>query len=121
MQAKQNLIKHPCSVASELDLHCLPMSHKRKTRLNVLYVMPTVCGSSVFIFVLLCVTLCPFWFCNHLKEEEKAGCFAIVVLPMYSFMGVVALPHGALDLSAVCDFGFSWLYSLTFYMGLRCM
>ena len=30
-------------------------------------------------FVLVCITLCPFKFCNHLeeKEEEKAGCFAI--------------------------------------------
>ena len=23
-------------------------------------VLPTVCGSSVFVFVLLCITLCPF-------------------------------------------------------------
>ena len=30
----------------------------------------------MFVFVLLCVTLC----CNHLEEEEKAGCFAIIVL-----------------------------------------
>ena len=39
-----------------------------------------VCGSSVFVFVLLCITLCPFYFCNHLEEEEKAGCFAIITL-----------------------------------------
>ena len=34
----------------------------------------------MFVFVLLCNTLCPFWFCNHLEEEEKASCFAIIVL-----------------------------------------
>ena len=45
-------------------------------------VLPITCGSSVFIFVLLCITLCPFLFGNHLKEEEKAGCFAIIVLQM---------------------------------------
>ena len=22
------------------------------------------------------VTLCPFYFCNHLNSEERAGCFA---------------------------------------------
>ena len=25
---------------------------------------------------LLYVTLCPFWYCNHLDGEERAGCFA---------------------------------------------
>ena len=32
-------------------------------------VLPIVCGRSVFVFVLLCITLCPFYFCNHLEEE----------------------------------------------------
>ena len=31
-------------------------------------------------FVLLYITLCPFKFCNHLEREEKASCFAIIVL-----------------------------------------
>ena len=44
---------------------------------------PIVCGSSVFVFVLLCITLCPFQFNFYLEEEEKAGCFAIFVLQMY--------------------------------------
>ena len=26
--------------------------------------------------------LCPFLFCNHLEEEEKAGCFAFIVIQM---------------------------------------
>ena len=35
------------------------------------------------VFVLLCIALCPFYFCNHLEEEEKASCFAGVVLQMF--------------------------------------
>ena len=59
---------------------------------------------SVFVFVLLCITLCPFWFCNRLEEEEKAGCFAIIVLHMYcKYKCSVALPHGVVGLSTVCD------------------
>ena len=37
-------------------------------------------------------------FCNHLEEEEKAGCFAIIVLQIYCYYKCsVALPHGAVD------------------------
>ena len=61
----------------------------------------------MFVFVLLCITLCPFLFCKHLEEEEKAGCFAIV-LQMYCYYKCsVALPQGAVGWSAVCDCGIS--------------
>ena len=44
--------------------------------------------------------------CNHLEENEKAGCYAIIVLQMYcNYKCSVALPHGALGWSAVCDCG----------------
>ena len=34
--------------------------------------------------------------CNHLEEEEIAGCFSIIVLQMYCYYKCsVALPHGA--------------------------
>ena len=33
----------------------------------------------MFVFVLLCITLCPYYFCNHLKEEEKAGCSLLLL------------------------------------------
>ena len=46
----------------------------------LLNVLPIVCGGSVFVFVLLCIILCPFKFCNYLEEEEKADRFAIIVL-----------------------------------------
>ena len=62
------------------------------------FVHPIVCGSSLFVFVLLCITLCPFQFCNHLKGEEKAGCFAIIVLHMYCYYKCsMALPHSRLQ------------------------
>ena len=35
------------------------------------------------MFVLICITLCPFLFRNHLAEEEKAGRFAIIMLQVY--------------------------------------
>ena len=47
--------------------------------------LPIVCGS--FVFVLLCITLCPFKFCNRLEgeEREKVGCYAIIVLQVYCY------------------------------------
>ena len=44
----------------------------------------------MFVFVLLCITLCLFYFCNRLEEEENAGCCAFVVLPMSCY----AVPGG---------------------------
>ena len=32
------------------------------------------------LYVLLCVTLYPFKFCNHLDGEERGGCFAFFYL-----------------------------------------
>ena len=54
----------------------------------------------------LYVTLCPFYFCNHLdgEERERAGCFAWFVF-LVSRDGCVVFPRGAMDLSAVCDCG----------------
>ena len=37
------------------------------------------CVGILFVFVLVCNTLCPFYFCNRLEEEENAGSFAFVV------------------------------------------
>ena len=42
--------------------------------------------------------------CKYLEEEDNAGCFAIIVLQMYCYYKYsVALPHGAVSWSAVCD------------------
>ena len=35
-------------------------------------------GSSVLVFVLVCISLFPFKFCNHRDEEERAGCFVLL-------------------------------------------
>ena len=51
-------------------------------------------------YVLLCVNLCPFQFCNHLDGEERAGCFA---LSSWCLVIAEALPRGDKVLSAVCD------------------
>ena len=62
----------------------------------------------MFVFVLLCITLCPFKFCNHLEEEERAGCFAFIVLRRSCYCKCsVNLPHRAVGWSAVCDCGIS--------------
>ena len=58
-------------------------------------------GDSVFVFVLLYITLCPFYFCNRLEEEKNAGSYVFVVLPMSCYCKrSAALPYGA-----VCDCG----------------
>ena len=45
---------------------------------------------------------------NHLEEEKKAGCFAVIVLKMYcDYKCSVALPPGAVGWYAVCDCGIS--------------
>ena len=57
----------------------------------------------MFVFVLVCIIFCPFQFCYHLEEEEKAGCFAIIVLQMFCYCKrSVVLPHGVVGCSAVC-------------------
>ena len=60
-----------------------------------------------------------FKFCNHLAEEERAGCSAIIVLQMYCYYKCsVALPRGTVGRSAVCDYGgISLSYSLTLQEG----
>ena len=57
----------------------------------------------MYYFVIILVL-----FCNHLEEEEKAGCFVFIVLQMHCYHKcVVALPHDAVGWSAVNDCGIS--------------
>ena len=56
---------------------------------------------SSFCYALLCV-LSSF---NHLEEGEKAGCVAIVLQMYCYYKYFVALPHGVVGWSAVCDCG----------------
>ena len=49
-----------------------------------------------------------FLVCNHHEEEERAGCFAFVVLRKSCYcICSVTLPYGAVGSSAVCDCGIS--------------
>ena len=58
--------------------------------------------------LLVCITFCPFEVCNHLEKEERAGCFAFIVLRVscYCKCSVALLPV-AVGWSSVCDCGIS--------------
>ena len=57
---------------------------------------------------LLCISLFPFLFCKHLYEENRTGCFALIVFLMYCDCKCsVALPYAAVGWSAVCGCGVS--------------
>ena len=59
----------------------------------------------MLVFILVSITL---WFCNHLDEEDRAGCFAFIVIWISCYCKwSVALPHCAVGWSAVCDCGIS--------------
>ena len=61
-----------------------------------------------FIF-LLSIAFCPFKFCNHLDEEERASCFIyLILLVSCDRYCSVALPHCAVGWSVVGNYGISW-------------
>ena len=66
--------------------------------------LPLFVGVLCLVIVLLCITWCLFCFCNHINEEERAGCFTLIIFLVscdcYCF---VALSHGAMGWSVVCD------------------
>ena len=66
---------------------------------------PITCWGSVLVCVLVCITLCPFYFCN-LDAEVRSGCFASIVFRMSCYCKCsVVLLHGAVGWSAVYDCG----------------
>ena len=50
-----------------------------------------------------------------IENQNRAGCFAFLM----SRGCCVTLPRGATGLSAVCDCGISWSYSLTFFLNMH--
>ena len=74
-----------------------------------------------FLFVLLCIALCQFWFYYHLEEEKRfTGCFAVVVLEMNCYYKCsVAPPNGAVGWAAVSDCVFPDHIHVLF--GLQCV
>ena len=58
----------------------------------------------MFVFVLVCIILCPFTCSNRLEEED----FVFIVSSMSChFICSEAPPHGAMGRSAVYDSGIS--------------
>ena len=59
---------------------------------------------------------CPFYICNHLVEEVRAGCFISKVSVFLSRGGScsVSLPCGAVGKAVVYSCGIFWPYSLLF-------
>ena len=48
-------------------------------------IAPIVSVVLCWVLVLQCGSLCPFWFSFHLSEEERAGCFTLIVLLLSVF------------------------------------
>ena len=63
-----------------------------------------VCGCSMFCCTLFYVHSSIAIILGGGGGEERAGCFAYFVF-LVSRDGLVALPCGAIGLSAICDFG----------------
>ena len=60
------------------------------------------------VLVLLFGTLCPSSFATILMGEKRAVCFALIVFLMScDSLCSVALSHGVMGWSAVCDCGIS--------------
>ena len=73
-------------------LGCCPFSGGGSVFSYLLFnVFLIVCEDSVFAFVLLCLTVCPFYFCNHLEEEENAELVALLLLSYQCLVNVNAL------------------------------
>ena len=67
-----------------------------------------MCGGSVIFLCFGMHYFVSFVFCNHLEEEERAGCFVFIVFPVSCYcICSMALPYGAVGWSAVCDCGIS--------------
>ena len=47
----------------------------------------------MLVFVLLCIiTLCPFYFGNHLDEEKRAGCFVLMFVNVSGLWLLLSMP-----------------------------
>ena len=79
----------------------------RSKAMVLLLLVYFLCTPIVFwSFVLVCITSSPFLSCNHLDEEEIAGCFAFIVFRVSCYYKYsVGLPHAIVGMSAVCDCG----------------
>ena len=65
-------------------------------------------------YTFYCALLYVYYSFAIISRGNRAGCFALLV-SLVSDDCSMALPHDAMDLSAVCDCGSSCLYSLTIF------
>ena len=83
--------------------------------INCLLLLPLfVGGGGLCILFLFCYSVLCVRLCNHLDKEERAACLALMSSWCHVTVSVVALPHGAVGWSGVCDCGISRSYSLVF-------
>ena len=78
---------------------------------------PLFVGALCFVFVLLCIALCPFWFCGHLEEEERTGYFAAAAVILKRRRGLVTLL--LLSCRCVVAVGVLWLFLAVPWVGLQ--
>ena len=55
----------------------------------------------MLVFVLLCISLCSFYFCQHLDKVENDSCFALIAFLMPCDCKCSVALHDAVGLSAV--------------------
>ena len=75
----------------------------------IVYSLFVVAGLSC-VLVMWCCSWCTLQFSNHLVEEERAGCFTLIVLRLS-----MSHPLCADGWSTVCNCGISWSKSLNLY------
>ena len=72
--------------------------------INYILLLLFFVGVPCLVLVLFFSALCPFSFESILMGEERAGCFTLFFsLVSCDCKCSMALPHGAIDCSAVCD------------------
>ena len=97
-------------------LGCHPFLRNGSVVVDKLFYVPSIVwGGFVLVF-----TVCPFQFCSHLDVEERAGCFALIFFLMSCYgTCYVALLHGAVGWTAVCDCGISLSYSILDFLKVK--
>ena len=55
----------------------------------------------MLIFVLICITLCSFYFCNHFDEKERAGCFGCLSVTINVLQLFLTVPWDGLQFEIV--------------------
>ena len=87
--------------------------NKRLCKIKCLVAMaPIVCGGSVFSYCFVMQYFVSFPALYHLNDEEKVGCFTLIVFLISCDYKCYVFPQGVVCI--VCDFGIFWSYSLTF-------